>query len=572
MTATAPVAQPKMSHREIMQSLTGLLMGMFVSILAGTVVSSSLPVIVSDLDGGQTAFTWVVTATLLATTISTPIWGKLADLGNRKLLLQLALAMFVLASAAAGFAQNTEFLIAMRVIQGLAGGGMGALSQIVMADILSPRERGKYMGLFGAVMAVGTVGGPLIGGFITDTINWRWNFFVALPFAVVAILLIQRTLHLPAFAKRKVKIDYLGIMLLSSGVALLLIWMSMGGSQFDWNSTTSYLMAGGSVVLLALFVLTEFKAAEPLLNLGLFKNRTFTFAVIASLAIGVSMFGTSVFLSQYMIMARGATATQAGLMTFPMMAGLLVISTIAGALITRFGKWKAFVVTGSILQVVGLFLLGTIHYDTNFVLVGVYMFILGAGVGLVMQNMVLVVQNAVPVNELGVASSAVNFFRTLGGTAGTAGLGALLAINIPNMIADRQSDLAKAMATLGDKAAEVSAQLASGSLPSISTLPEPVRVIFESVYGDGVAALFAVAAPISLITVVAVCLLPNQKLRTQTAVERHQEGEGQAPASAPAVDGAKGLEAQRAEGTLLTEAPATADGDNEKKPGSPAGA
>ncbi|GAA1408659.1 MFS transporter [Glutamicibacter uratoxydans] len=534
MTATAPVSQPKMSHAQIMQALTGLLMGMFVSILAGTVVSSSLPVIVSDLRGGQTAFTWVVTATLLATTISTPIWGKLADIGNRKLLLQISLAMFVLASAAAGFSQDTSFLITMRVIQGLAGGGMGALSQIVMADILSPRERGKYMGLFGAVMAVGTVGGPLIGGFITDTINWRWNFFVALPFAVIAIWLIQRTLHLPAVAKRKVKIDYLGIMLLSSGVALLLIWMSLGGTQFEWNSTTSYLMAAGSVLLLVLFVVTELKAADPLLNLDLFKNRTFTFAVIASLSVGLSMFGTSVFLSQYMIMARGATATQAGLMTFPMMAGLLVISTVAGALITRYGKWKAFVVVGSVLQVIGLFLLGTIHYDTNFVLVGAYMFILGAGVGLVMQNMVLVVQNSVPVSELGVASSAVNFFRTLGGTAGTAGLGALLAINIPNMIADKQSEIASAMAQLGDKAAAVSAQLSSGSLPNLATLPEPIRVIFESVYGDGVASLFAFAAPLAVITVVAVCLIPNQQLRTQTAVERHADGEGQeAPAAEP---------------------------------------
>lgn len=531
MTATAPVSQPKMSHAQIMQALTGLLMGMFVSILAGTVVSSSLPVIVSDLKGGQTAFTWVVTATLLATTISTPIWGKLADLGNRKLLLQISLAMFVLASAAAGFSQDTNFLIAMRVIQGLAGGGMGALSQIVMADILSPRERGKYMGLFGAVMAVGTVGGPLIGGFITDTINWRWNFFVALPFAVIAIWLIQRTLHLPAIPKRVVKIDYLGIMLLSSGVALLLIWMSLGGTQFEWNSTTSYLMAAGAALLLALFVVVELKAADPLLNLDLFKNRTFTFAVIASLSVGLSMFGTSVFLSQYMIMARGATATQAGLMTFPMMAGLLVVSTAAGALITRYGKWKAFVVVGSVLQVIGLFLLGTIHYDTNFVLVGLYMFILGAGVGLVMQNMVLVVQNSVPVSELGVASSAVNFFRTLGGTAGTAGLGALLAINIPNMIADRQSEIATAMASLGDKAASVGAQLSSGSLPNLATLPEPIRVIFESIYGDGVASLFAFAAPLAVITVIAVCLIPNQQLRTQTAVERHASGEGQDPAA-----------------------------------------
>ena len=523
MTAVAPVANPKMSHRQILQSLTGLLMGMFVSILAGTVVSSSLPVIVSDLNGSQTAYTWVVTATLLATTISTPIWGKLADLGNRKLLLQISLGLFVLASAAAGFAQNTEFLIAMRVIQGLAGGGMGALSQIVMADILSPRERGKYMGLFGAVMALGTVGGPLIGGFVTDTINWRWNFFVALPFAVVAIILIQRTLNLPAIAKRKVQIDYLGIMLLSSGVALLLIWLSMGGSEFDWNSSTSYIMLVGSVILLAIFVFVELKVAEPLISLNLFKNRTFTFAVIASLAVGISMFGTTVFLSQYMIMARGASATQAGLMTLPIMAGLLVISTVAGALISRYGKWKALVVTGAALQIVGLYLLGTIHYDTPFWQVGLYMFVLGAGVGLVMQNMVLVVQNAVEPQILGVASSSVNFFRTLGGTAGTAGLGALLAVTIPNMIADRQSELSAAIASLGDKAAAVGASLSSGSLPTISTLPEPVRSILESIYGDGVASLFAFAAPLALITLVAVILLPNQHLNEKTNTERLAE-------------------------------------------------
>ncbi|MGO2804974.1 MFS transporter [Glutamicibacter arilaitensis] len=523
MTATAPVAKPKMTHREILTALTGILMGMFVSILASTVVSSSLPVIVSDLNGSQTAFTWVVTATLLATTISTPIWGKLADLGNRKLLLQIALGIFVLASAAAGFSQNTSFLIAMRVIQGLAGGGVGALAQIVMADFLSPRERGKYMGLFGAVMAVGTVGGPLIGGFVTDAINWRWNFFIALPFAVAAVILIQRTLHLPAIPKRKVKIDYWGILLLSAGVSLLLIWMSLGGSQFEWASMTSYLMISGAVVMLALFVVVEAKSSEPLLSLGLFKNRTFTYAVIASLAVGVSMFGTSVFLSQYMIMARGASATMAGLMTSPLMGGLLVISTIGGAMISRTGKWKALVVTGSVLIVIGLFLLGTIHYDTNYALVATYMFILGAGMGLVMQNMVLVVQNSVHVKELGVASSAVNFFRTLGGTAGTAGLGAVLAATVPNMIADRQSDLAAALATIGDQAKELTAALGSGTLPSVATMPEPVRVIFESIYGDAVPSLFTLAAPLSLIVVIAVCLIPNQSLKTQTATERMQD-------------------------------------------------
>ena len=252
MTAIAPVAKPKMTHREILTALTGILMGMFVSILANTVVSSSLPVIVSDLNGSQTSYTWVVTATLLATTISTPIWGKLADLGNRKLLLQISLAIFVLASAAAGFSQTTSFLIAMRVIQGLAGGGVGALAQIVMADFLSPRERGKYMGLFGAVMAVGTVGGPLIGGFVTDTINWRWNFFIALPFAIAAVLLIQRTLHLPAIAKRKVKIDYWGIVLLSGGISF--VWfVSITVARHPGSSGEAFgMLALGAVALAAL--------------------------------------------------------------------------------------------------------------------------------------------------------------------------------------------------------------------------------------------------------------------------------------------------------------------------------
>lgn len=519
---TLPGETAKMSHRQVMQSLTGLLMGMFVSILAGTVVASSLPIIVSDLGGSQTSYTWVVTATLLATTISTPIWGKLADLGNRKLLLQLSLAIFVVASAIAGFSQDTNMLITMRVFQGLGGGGMAALSQVVMADIISPRERGKYMGLFGAIMAVGTVAGPLIGGFITDTINWRWNFFVALPVAVIAILLIQRTLHLPAVPKRKVKIDYFGIVLLSTGVSLLLIWVSMAGTNFDWVSPTSAWMVGGSVLALIAFVIVEIRAEEPLINLDLFKNATFTLAVIASLSVGVTMFGTSVFLSQYMIMARGASATNAGLMTLPMMAGVLVFSTVAGALISRTGKWKMYVVAGSIMQTAGMFLLGTIRYDTNFVLVSTFMFLLGAGVGMVMQNMVLVVQNAVPQKELGVASSAVAFFRSLGGTAGVAALGAVLALKIPEMLAARKDEIGAAIAALGEGGKEVAAAMSSGTMPAMGALPESIRQIIESVYGDAVAHIFAIAAPLGLITILAVIFLPNLPLSKMTRTERSE--------------------------------------------------
>lgn len=511
-----------MTHRQVIQSLTGLLMGMFVSILAGTVVSTSLPVILSDLHGDQTAYTWVVTATLLATTISTPIWGKLADLSNRKVLLQLSLIIFVAASAIAGFSQDTSMLITMRVFQGLGAGGLTALSQIVMADIISPRERGKYMGLFGAVMALGTVGGPLIGGFITDAINWRWNFFVALPFAVVAIILIQKTLHLPVQEKRKVRIDYAGIVLLSAGVSLLLIWVSLAGNDFDWVSTTSVVMVAGAIVALVAFVIVEFKASEPIIPLSMFKNSTFTLSVVASISVGVSMFGTSVFLAQYMQLARGANATQSGLMTIPMMAGLLIISTIAGAMISKFGKWKAIMVVGSFLQLVGLYMLGTIHYDSNFVLVSLYMFILGAGLGMVMQNLVLIVQNAVTPAEIGVASSGIAFFRSLGGTIGVSVLGALMATKVVDLMAGRTADLQAALGALGEKGQEIGVALASGNIPSVHALPDSVRTIIESVYGDSVAYIFMIAAPLSILTILAVIFMPNLPLSSQTRDQREK--------------------------------------------------
>lgn len=524
-----------MTHRQVIQSLTGLLMGMFVSILAGTVVSTSLPVILSDLHGDQTAYTWVVTATLLATTISTPIWGKLADLSNRKVLLQLSLVIFVVASAIAGFSQDTSMLITMRVFQGLGAGGLTALSQIVMADIISPRERGKYMGLFGAVMALGTVGGPLIGGFITDAINWRWNFFVALPFAAVAIFLIQKTLHLPAQPRRKVTIDYAGIVLLSAGVSLLLIWVSLAGNQFDWASTNTALMVGGAAAALIAFVIVEFKASEPIIPLTMFKNRTFTLSVIASISVGVSMFGTSVFLAQYMQLARGANATASGLMTIPMMAGLLVISTIAGALISKHGKWKMIMVTGSILQLVGLYLLGTIHYDTNFVLVSLYMFILGAGLGMVMQNLVLIVQNAVTPAEIGVASSGIAFFRSLGGTIGVSVLGALMATKVVDLLGSKAAELQAAFAALGEQGKALAAALASGNIPAVHSLPDSVRTIVESSYGDSVAYIFMVAAPLSILTILAVVFLPNLELSNQTRDQREK--------SDAAADEHQGLEA-----------------------------
>jgi EmrB/QacA subfamily drug resistance transporter len=509
-----------MTHRAVLTALSGLILGMFVSMLATTVVGSSLPVIISDLDGDQSAFTWVVTATLLATTVSTPIWGKLADLFNRKFLLQLSLVIFVLASAIAGFSQDPGMLITMRVFQGLGAGGLGALSQIVMADILSPRERGKYAGLFGAVMAIATVGGPLLGGVVTDAIGWRWNFFVGLPIAIVALIILQRTLHLPKVPKRKVSIDYAGIVLISSGVALLLIWVSLGGSQFEWNSAESWLMIIGAVVLLIAAVIVELKVKEPLIPLTLFKNRTFTLSVLASISVGVAMFGTAVFLSQYMQLARGATPTESGLLTIPMMAGVLISSTVIGALISRRGKWKAFVVIGAVFMIAGTLLLSQLHYDTDFFYVGASMFVLGAGVGMIMQNLVLVVQNTTEVRTMGVATSAVTFFRSLGGTAGVAVMGSILGTVVADHIKSGIATLAPEQQALAAKA------LAGGTIPHVNELSDQVRVVVESAYGLGVGAVFLAAVPLAVITLITVIFLPNVQLGTLNAVQRAKNEDG----------------------------------------------
>ncbi len=541
-SSTAP-----MSRRQILEALSGLLLGMFVSMLAGTVVSTSLPVIVHDLNGDQAAFTWVVTSTLLTTAISTPIWGKLADLLNRKILIQVALVIFVVATAIAGFAQDTTMLIAFRAVQGIGAGGLAALSQIIMADIISPRERGRYMGLFGGVMAIATVGGPLLGGVITDSLGWRWNFFVAIPFAIAALILLQVTLHIRQ-VKRAVRIDVVGAVLLAAGVSLLLIWITNAGSSFEWASVETLLMVGGAALATLLFVVVELRVKEPLIPLRMFRNATITLSVLASIATGLVMFGAAVFLSQYMQMARGATPTEAGLLTLPMIAGLLVASIGVGQLISRFGVWKPYVIGGSVSLVAGLGLLTTIHYDTPYYLVAIYMFLMGAGVGSTMQNLVLVVQNTARPEQMGAASSGVTFFRSLGGTIGVSVMGAALATRVTELYTTYSDDLGRAIAGLGDEGAKVAAQLASGTLPAVSTLPETVRVIIEDIYAQGIAHSFLIAFPIAILGLLAVLFLPNKPLTRMTTVERLEAGD----ADLATVTTAEGMQHVPATGPLPT--------------------
>ncbi|WP_269060738.1 MDR family MFS transporter [Agromyces mediolanus] len=512
---TASTTEAPRSAREVFTALSGLIMGMFVAVLSGTVVSTSMPVIIADLGGDQSAYTWVITASLLATAVSTPIWGKLADLVDRKVLLQLALGLFVVGTAIAGFAQDTGMLIAVRVVQGLGAGGLMSLVMIAVALIISPRERGKYMGVVGGIMALATIGGPLLGGVITDAFGWRANFFIGIPFAVAAIIMIQRTLHLPKPNRARVRIDYLGAVLLTVGVSVLLIWVSMGGSQFEWDSMQSYLMIGGAVLALLAFIVTEFFVPEPIVPMSLFRNRTFTLSVIASISVGVAMFATSVFLAQYFQLARGATPTESGLMTIPMIVGQMGASIGIGQLVSRFGKWKGWMLLGSALIIAGVSLMSTLRYDTDFLWVSVYMVILGAGLGMVMQNLTLIVQNDTPASQLGAASSNVNFFRSIAGTIGVTIMGSVLASQVTTHITD---GLAKFTPSSADEVAALKG-LASGNVPKVGELPDAIRVIVEGAYGHGIADVFIIAIPLAVLSLIAIAFLPNKPLSTKNAAQ-----------------------------------------------------
>ena len=501
--------RPAASHREVLQALSGLLLGMFVAVVSGTVVSTSLPRIIADLGGGQSSYTWVITASLLAMTVTTPIWGKFADLFDRKLLVQISLVIFVIGSMLAGLSENTGTMIAFRVVQGVGVGGLTALVQVVIADLISPRERGRYAGIMGGIMAVGTAGGPLLGGLVTDSVGWRWNFYIGVPIAALALVVLQRTLHLPARPRRAVTIDYLGATLIAAAVSLLLIWVTLAGTYFAWLSPTSALMVGGSLLIGVLAIRTERRAAEPIIPLTLFQNRTVLLAVLASIAVGVSMFSASVFLSQYMQLARGKSPTESGLLTLPLVAGSLVASTWFGLRISRTGQWKSVVVAGSFALLVALSAMATVRADTSFILVSLYMAILGIGQGMLLQNLILVTQNSVAARQLGTASATVSFFRSLGGAVGVGAMGALLAARVSTLTTD-------GLSRIGVE----STDSASGGIPVIAKLPLPVRNVVEAAYGEAIGDVFLIVVPLALMTMVAALLLPNRPLGTQTAVEQ----------------------------------------------------
>jgi EmrB/QacA subfamily drug resistance transporter len=495
MTVTRPSAE--LSHREIVTALGGVLTGMFVAILSNTIVANALPAIVADLHGSQTGYTWVVTATLLATTASTPIWGKLADLYPKKPLIQSAVVIFIVASVGAGLAGSMGTLIGWRLLQGVGAGGLQALAQAVIAAMIAPRQRGRYSGYTGAVLAAATVSGPLIGGLLVDApgLGWRWCFFLGVPVGLAALVVVQKTLRLPT-VRREVRLDYWGAALIVGGVSVLLVWISLAGKQFGWGSGISWTLVGLGVAALAAAVAVEAKVPEPVVPMWLFRRRTVVLSVLASMVVGVVMFGGSVFVGQYFQIGRDYSPMIAGLLSLPLIAGLVLASTVSGRLISRYGRWKPYLVAGTLLVACGLLLLGTIDHATPVWQVGTYLALLGLGMGMTIQNLVLAVQNTVDVTEVGAASALVAFLRTMGGTIGVTLLGVLL----DNRVA----------ALLGGT---------TGALEALTTTTPAQAATIRAAYSDGIGQLFLIAAAASLITVVAVLLIREVPLRTTIARE-----------------------------------------------------
>src|SRR5919199_1157902 len=507
-----------MSHRQTLEALSGLLLVLFVAMLSSTVVSIALPQIIGALQGSQTQYTWVVTATLLTATASTPIWGKLADLFSKKLLIQIAIVVFVVGSMISGLSQNPGQLIAARAFQGLGVGGLQALVQVAIAAMIAPKDRGRYNGYLGGVMALATVGGPLLGGVIVDTswLGWRWCFYVGVPFAGVALFLLEATLHLPVIRRENVKIDYLGAALIAIGVSVLLVWVSFVDSSFDWISWHTGARVGPRLVLLALAVFVESRAAEPVVPLPIVRERTTALAILASVAVGMAMFGGAVFLGQYFQIGRGYTPTKAGLLTIPLMAGVPLASIVVGLIVSRTGRIKPYVFTGTLILVAGFAVLSRITHTTSLLYVDAGMLLIGLGVGSTMQNLVLAVQNTVALRNIGAASSTVTFFRSLGGAVGVSVLGAVLARRVSDSITT----------SLAAQGISASGSGGAGSSLDVTDLPPQIAEIVRSAYGDATGHIFLISAAIGLVSVLAVAVMRPAPLRTSLDLGQTDTGSG----------------------------------------------
>ncbi|MGD1217645.1 DHA2 family efflux MFS transporter permease subunit [Streptomyces krungchingensis] len=490
-------------HGSVFVSIGALLLGMLLAALDQTIVSTALPTIVSDL-GGLEHLSWVVTAYLLASTAATPLWGKLGDQYGRKKLFQTAIVIFLIGSALCGMAQNMGELIGFRALQGLGGGGLMVLSMAIVGDIVSPRERGKYQGLFGAVFGATSVLGPLLGGLFTEHLSWRWVFYVNLPVGVVALVVIAVVLHIPAKAARHV-IDYLGTFLIAAVATCLVLVASLGGTTWSWSSPQIVGLAVLGVALAFVFVAVERRAAEPVLPLKLFGIRTFTLSAVISFIVGFAMFGAMTYLPTFLQVVQGVSPTWSGVHMLPMVFGLLVSSTFSGQVVSRTGRWKVFPVVGTGVTTIGLLLLHQMDESSGTGEMSAYFFVFGLGLGLVMQVLVLIVQNAVSYEDLGVATSGATFFRSIGASFGVAIFG--------TVFANRLGDNLVVALSGQELPPGITPDALKADPKGIAQLPSALRQPVLHAFASSITDVFLYAAPVALLGFVLAWFLREDRLR-----------------------------------------------------------
>jgi EmrB/QacA subfamily drug resistance transporter len=527
---TDAVEPEAIGQRRVLVIIGALLLGMLLAALDQTIVATALPTIAGDLHG-LSHLSWVVTAYLLASTVSTPLWGKLGDMYGRKVFFQAAIVIFLIGSALAGLAHSMIQLIAFRAVQGLGGGGLLVGAQTIVGDVVPPRRRGRYQGIFGATFGVASVLGPLIGGFFVDNLSWRWVFYINLPIGAVALFVTAAVLP-SRLSKAHHVIDYAGTVLVGAAATCLVLFTSLGGTTYPWGSPQIIGLAVLAVVAAIAFVLVERRAKEPVIPLHLFANRVFSSTSVIGFAVGFAMFGALAYLPQYMQVVRGVSPTLSGLRLLPMMLGLLLTSIGTGQLVSRWGRYKIFPIVGTAVMTLGLYLLSLVGVTTSFWLVSLYLFVLGAGIGASMQVLVIAVQNAVDYSDLGAATSGATFFRSIGGSFGTAVFGAVFA----NVLV---SDLARALHGL--RLPPGIGALSGASPAVLAHLPAAVRAGYISGYAEALQSVFRYAVPVGALAFCLTFLLKELPLRdTSRAVDAADKT---APTAIPATrDSAQEME------------------------------